>query len=208
MWYIAHYHKQVCIFGFLVDLSVERPYGQMAAYRSSIYPWLIILQLANHDRLFNVFCYSAIIEIFNTKDEFIMLCLRACAQQKKFGEKMAGEIESEKGHTCIPVKVRTQKARLASVTSGSKAEQIVSRSGPTVSMIPAAIKGCCTHLPVVNVYNAPLLMSDTVMSIEKHSQLSMKILDSIKVKAITIIIYMTICCRKLNLKYMFRKITW
>ena len=49
--------------------------------------------------------------------------LRACALQKKFGEKVAGEIESEKGHTCIPMDVRTQKARLACVTAGSKAGQ-------------------------------------------------------------------------------------
>ena len=45
---------------------------------------------------------------------------RALAHQTKFGGKMAGEIESVKGHTYIPIEVRTQKARLACVTAGSK----------------------------------------------------------------------------------------
>ena len=63
-------------------------------------------------------------------------CLRACAHQKKFGEKMAGEIESEKGNTCIPMEVRTLKERLACVTAGSKAGKIVSRTEPASSMIP------------------------------------------------------------------------
>ena len=44
--------------------------------------------------------------------------LRAWAHQKKFGEKIAGEIESKKDHSCIPMAVRTQKARLACVTAG------------------------------------------------------------------------------------------
>ena len=42
---------------------------------------------------------------------------------------MAGEIESGKDHACIPMEVRTQKARLAWMTAGSKAGQIVSRAG-------------------------------------------------------------------------------
>ena len=80
------------------------------------------------------------------------LGVRACAHQKKFGEKMAGEIESEKGHTCIPMEVRTQKARLACVTAGSKAGQIVSRAGTAGSMIPEITRGGCAHLFTINVY--------------------------------------------------------
>ena len=66
--------------------------------------------------------------------------VRACAHQKKFGEKMVGETESEKGHTCIPIEVHTQKARLVCVTAGSKTGQIVSRAGPAGSVIPEAKK--------------------------------------------------------------------
>ena len=78
--------------------------------------------------------------------------LRACARQKKFDKKMAGEIESEKGHTCIPMEVHTHKAILACVTAGSKAGKIVSRAGPAGSKISEATRGGCGHLPAINVY--------------------------------------------------------
>ena len=66
----------------------------------------------------------------------LRLSIRACVYQKKFGEKMTGEIECEKGHTYIPMEVRTQKARLACVTAGSNAGQIVSCAGLAGSVIP------------------------------------------------------------------------
>ena len=65
---------------------------------------------------------------------------------------MAGEIEREKGHTCIPMEVRTQKERLACVTAGSKAGRIVSHAGAAGSMIPDATRGGCTNLPAINLY--------------------------------------------------------
>ena len=80
------------------------------------------------------------------------IALRACAHQKKFGEKKAGEIESEKGHTCIPMEVRIQKARLARVTAGSKARRIVSRAGAAGRVIPEATRRGYAHLPAINVY--------------------------------------------------------
>ena len=85
---------------------------------------------------------------------------------------MAGDIESEKGHKCIPMEVRTQKARLACVTAGRKAGHIVSSAGHAGSMIPEGTVGCCAHLSAINVYTAPRLLSGTVMSIVKHSHLS------------------------------------
>ena len=48
-----------------------------------------------------------------------------------FGEKMTGETESE-----IPIKVRTQKARLACMKASSEAGQIVSRARSEGSRVP------------------------------------------------------------------------
>ena len=48
---------------------------------------------------------------------------------------MAGEIESKKGHICIPIEVRTQKARLECVTAGSKEEQTDSRAGSSGTVL-------------------------------------------------------------------------
>ena len=140
-------------------------------------------------------------EISYIKQKFgaCVACLKAGAHKKKFGEKMAGGIESEKGHTCIPMEVHTQKARLACVTADSKAGQIVSRAGPAGSMIPEARRGCCAHLTAINVYKAPHLTSDTLMSIAKHSQLAMAIFDDIKITATTIIKCMIMYYRKFYL---------
>ena len=74
---------------------------------------------------------------------------------------MADEIESEKGHTCFPIEVRTQKARLACVMPGSNAGQIVSRAGPAGSMIPEATRGGCAHLDTAYVIGALILYAVT-----------------------------------------------
>ena len=75
---------------------------------------------------------------------------RACAHQKKFGEKMAGEIESEKGHTCIPMEGCTQKAKLACVAESNEL-QTDSRLGSSGCRSLEATAGCCAHLPAINI---------------------------------------------------------
>ena len=57
--------------------------------------------------------------------------------------------ESVKGHTCIPIEVRTQKARLACVMAGSKAGQIDCRAGSAGNESPEAAGEGCAHLSAI-----------------------------------------------------------
>ena len=59
----------------------------------------------------------------------------------------------------------------------------------------------CAHLSAITVYNAPHLMSGTVMTTVKHSQIAMTILDNTKITAITLIKNVSIYYRKFYLSY-------